>query len=381
VILLAIAVTAAAGYGAAELQQRSFAATSSVVVSSQISGRKGPGRAWEANRLAITLATALPEDDRLLARIGTAIDRPVEEVGDHLSAVNPPDTAVVRLRYRDDEPEVAEQAARTAALAVVGPSSVTPAAPPGSIELLQLARTPDQPGDSTTVIVAIAAALGLVLGLVLALAWERADPRIEDFIDCIALTGLPTTDLNELTPPAAVAMLERWLDLSERRSVRMAIVPATRRAAALAPPVAQWLVGMHRGASGSDTFQNGGDPDPAEQATQEALASRSATTSISGGRGERPRRPFRRRAPSAPVSGPPEAATSERIELVAGTQPGSGSAGEVEALRSDVISLLVTRGTRGRDVARAGETMTQYGHRPDWILFVQSPRRLQTSMR
>jgi hypothetical protein len=369
IIPLAILATAAVGYGAASLQERTFTATSNVIVLSEPKG-EGPGRAWDAGRLALTLATALPDDDRVLGRVAAAIDRPLDEVEDRLTAVNPSDTAVVRLRYRDEDRGVAVRGSRRAALSVVGPNPATRAVTPGSLELLQLARLPDDSGDSTAIITVFAAALGLGLGLILALALERADPRVDDETDCMALTGVPATALDDLRPPAAVAMLERWLGFFKRSSARIAILPVTRREAALAPEVARWLVETHRRA-GEQVFTNGDGRRPAPDGPTASAAPRVPAT---------PRPTIFRR--SRPV--PPEATPvishgdkADRVELVPGGLPGSESAGEVEALHSDVVVLLIGRGTRSRDVARAVETFAQYGHRPDWILFVGSRRRLR----
>jgi hypothetical protein len=52
----------------------------------------------------------------------------------------------------------------------------------------------------------------------------------------------------------------------------------------------------------------------------------------------------------------------------------------VEALRSHVVMLLVRRGTRTRDLVGAVEKLRQFGHAPDWLLYVASPRRLRKRM-
>ena len=72
------------------------------------------------------------------------------------------------------------------------------------------------------------ALLGLGLGIILMLAWERADPRLDQPADVHALTGIPTTRLDDLTPSRAAALLERWLGLANSPNARVAMVPQRR---------------------------------------------------------------------------------------------------------------------------------------------------------
>ena len=71
-VLLAIAATAAAGYGAASLQTRYYRAESFVVVTSKPT-KKDPGQAYDASRLALTYAASLPQDERLLKHIAANV--------------------------------------------------------------------------------------------------------------------------------------------------------------------------------------------------------------------------------------------------------------------------------------------------------------------
>ena len=52
--------------------------------------------------------------------------------------------------------------------------------------------------------------LGALLGLVLAIAWERADPRIDDLNDLSELIAAPCSS-GELAPAAAASLVQDWV--------------------------------------------------------------------------------------------------------------------------------------------------------------------------
>ena len=243
VIPLAVLATALAGYGAASLKKETYSASSWVIATSD-TGTRGPGQAFDASRLALSYASSLSEDDQLIAYVAQAINRPRDEVDDNLSTLNQTDTAVIRLRYRDEDRQVATAAARAAAEGAVGARPVAASVTPGTLSLVQLASEPEKSTDLIALGVGVGALLGLGLGIILMLAWERADPRLDKPADVQALTGIPTTRLDDLTPSRAAALLERWLGLANRANARVAVVP-TRKMQPLADQVAGWLYGLH----------------------------------------------------------------------------------------------------------------------------------------
>lgn len=374
VIPLAVIAAAAAGYGAASLQKRLYTAESLVVVSSRAAqgdpGRRydaNPGQAFDAGRLALTYASALPEDDRLLRRIATAVGRPLDEVDERFSVTNDTETATLRFRYRDEDAVIAAVGSRTAADGVTSSPPATQAVRPGTLYLVHAADRPEDRSDALLLATALGAVLGLGLGAILVFAWDRADPRLDSRDDCHAVTGTPVTVLDTLSPSSVLALLERWYALGEERSVRVAILPAEPRLTRLAGDVARWLsdacddaLGPVRAGNGDGSMRPLKQPPP----TQQLVPVRSL---------------FRRRQARAAGAGNSHADTRtmpvpERIALVAGNVPGSPSAGEAEALRSDLIVLLVARGHRSRQLAATAALLEEYGHPPDWVLFVQAPR-------
>jgi hypothetical protein len=335
IVPLAVIATAAAGYAAASLQTRQYRAESFVVVTSKPTNRD-PGQAYDASRLALTLSASLPKDQRLLTHIANAVVTPVDEVRDDFSVVNDTDTGFLRLRFRHEDPDFAAAGARAAADGVTGRRPVASGVERGTLELVRRAGVPERKSSGLLFGTLIGAVLGLGLGLVLLLAWQRADPRLLRAEDCLELTDVPTTQLDGITPVAGLTLLERWHELGRRPAVRVAIVPLSAELKELADAVARWL----------------GGGQGAEQAS---------------GRFDGPR-----------TDGPPgqveELAADSSLALVSGEPPGGPTAGEMEALRSNVVVLLVNRGAKARRVAQVVEMLDQFGHPLDWILFVSSTR-------
>jgi len=496
VIPLAVIATALAGYGAASLKKETYTASSWTIATAD-TGSRGPGRAFDASRLALSYASSLSEDDQLISYIAEAINRPRDEVDDRFSTLNQTDTAVIRLRYRDEDPEVATRAARAAAEGSVGSRPVATSVTPSTMQLVQLATEPERSTDVLALGLAVGAALGLGLGIILMLAWERADPRVDEPGDVTALTGIPATRLDDLTHSRAAALLERWVALSGKRSARVAIIP-TPRTQPVADQVAGWLYGMHvdgpdldrggaataaapakgrsangssddleaeadkrggngrQGAAGSgetseraaDSDEGSGNgqgdgsssperveyfhrPEPAADDPSRDAADRgarwrsrwyrpaTAPTPASGApAGGQPVRDIGATEPSAPAEretagsdapvgsplrepegepigaqgrpAPDRVATSsmtaaevsrdDRLTLVAGGSAASDAAPEVEALRSDLIVLLVEKAATTREVLDLVATLEQFGRRPSWVLTIGSRRKVGKSM-
>jgi capsular polysaccharide biosynthesis protein len=416
VIPLAVLATALAGYGAATLKKETYSASSWVIATSD-TGTRGPGQAFDASRLALSYASSLSEDDQLINYVAQAINRPRNEVDDNLSTLNQTDTAVLRLRYRDEDRQVATAAARAAAEGAVGQRPVASSVTPGTLSLVQLATEPERSTNLIALGLGVGALLGLGLGIILMLAWERADPRLDKPADVQALTGIPTTRLDDLTPSRAAALLERWLGLANRPNARVAMVP-TKKMQPLADLVAGWLYGLHvdgpelsppaptngaglRNGEGTPEHPSSDETDfegltPASDPGQEPWRSRwfrpatapspgpweadqpteqvPAQGAIAAAQSEAPA------APHVPAPATSDIPHGERVTLVAGGPGGSASAPEVEALRSDLIVLLVQSSATSREVLELVETLEQFGRRPAWALMVNSQRKLLREM-
>ena len=75
-----------------------------------------------------------------------------------------------------------------------------------------------------------------------------------------------------------------------------------------------------------------------------------------------------------------EVSRDDRLTLVAGGSAASDAAPEVEALRSDLIVLLVEKAATTREVLDLVATLEQFGRRPSWVLTIGSRRKVGKSM-
>jgi hypothetical protein len=401
VIPLAILATAAAGYGVASIKKETYTASSWVIADAN-TGSRGPGRAFDASRLALSYASSLSEDDQLINYIARSIDKPRDEVDDNFSTLNQTDTSVLRLRYSDEDRDVATLAARAAAEGAVGSQPVATSVTPGTLALVKLASEPEKSSNILALGAGVGALLGLGLGFILMLAWERADPRLDDPADVQALTGIPATRVDDLTPNRAAALLERWLTLADRADARIAVVP-TSKTEGIVDQVASWLYGLHLdGPELAPPTTNGTGPEqdtvqteayaqpPAEQPQEEEAGGwRSRWHRPATAPEQAPFDPLRDLETQTPTVVAPERRQTdqpdaiphgERITLVAGGPGGSATAPEVEALRSDLIVMLVQSGAKSREVLDLVNTLEQFGRRPAWTMMIDSQRKVGKRM-
>jgi capsular polysaccharide biosynthesis protein len=228
VVPLTMVAVAAIAFGVAKIRTEQVTAESVVLVNSK-PGPIGPGAATEASRLALTYAAIIPKDSNLLLAISRAVEQPTSDVRQRFSAVNPTDTAVLRLRYRDADPAVAAAGSRAATQALAGLRPASPTIGPGTVQIVRLAAVPGDPSDDAPVAIGIGLVLGFVLGVVLLLAWDRADPRTDSPADVFARTMLPATVVDDLTPTAAGTLVERWARGARDRPARVIVVPTSKK--------------------------------------------------------------------------------------------------------------------------------------------------------
>jgi capsular polysaccharide biosynthesis protein len=240
VIPLAMLAVAAVALAVAKIRTQEATAESIVLVNSK-PGPIGPGAATEASRLALTYAAIVPKDSNILQAVSRAIDEPTSKVRKRFSAVNPTDTAVLRLRFRDDDPAVAATGARAATQALAGLRPASPTIGPGTVQIVRLAPVPGDPSDDAPVAIGIGLVLGFALGVILLLAWDRADPRIDSPADVFARAMLPATEVDRLTPTAAATLVERWARDARDRPVRVIVIPVSKKMERPVEAVARYL--------------------------------------------------------------------------------------------------------------------------------------------
>lgn len=250
--------------------------------------------------------------------------------------------------------------------------------------------------------IAAGAAVGFLLGVIIMAAWERfSDPRVADIGHAYASTGIPTSSFDDITQGRAVALIERWLALSTKPSTRVALIPTNPKLEPVARDAAAWLADLHDkttaplpgssdgaradGAGVSDPATNLQAVDGSPEPTRTAVAAAPADQASSWRRWQRPQR--QAPVPDAEDTGQREAVATEYAGANAQPPPASslvvvatGSSDpeatpEGEAMRSDVLVLLVPADTRGKDLMESVWTLEHFGHRPEWILLVDSTRK------
>jgi capsular polysaccharide biosynthesis protein len=350
IVVLAVALVPLAAYFVASGLHRSYTAEALVVVPSG-AGPHGPGNAQEADKLAVTYAAVIPEDDRVLGRIARTLGVATSVVKRELKVVTEEGTSLIRLRFTDDHRDIAVAGARAAAEAVTSRIQVTPSIAPRSVALVRFPATPDKSSRPATTI-PIGVVLGLALGLILLVAWERADARTDDVASLEAETGCPAMPFGGLSTGSMTALLRRWETLAGRSAPRIALVAAATNAERATVAAAHRLYA----AAELERMPIGIEDQRAGAAEQARPPSRS------NGTGD----------PGAAPSGAAE--RGDRTTLVIGGVPGSDVAGEAVALAADFVVLVASPGTRAVDIRAAVAVLEQFGVSPGWALLAERPR-------
>jgi hypothetical protein len=192
-------------------------------------------------------------------------------------------------------------------------------------------------GTSVLAGVAAGGGIGLLLGgIALWLSWRQWEPRMTSVAQSYRTTGIPTTPLDNLGRDQANAIVRRWETMSARPSSRIALVAADRKLEPLAHRAAEWFsdlpapgaaAGNHRGGTGLPALHD------------------------------------------------------LRPTMVATGSSDGDSSEEAEARRSDVIVLVVRSSTRVDAVVNRARELDKLGHRPDWVLLVDSVRKTGRGLR
>lgn len=211
----------------------------------------------------------------------------------------------------------------------------------------------------------IGAGIGLVVGVALLLLWLDAHPRVRGPEDAYALTGIPTSRLDDVTEESAQAMVLRWLAFSDRSLVRVAIVPASGRLNGLTQQTAHWLQQLH-----------------VETAAPAAAPPTPNGTPARPGPPSLPRRgDWRARwrpgaaDPDAPAGVLRAGDTADQSAVAAPRVALVESAMEDDQVRrSDVLVLLAEEGVLKKDFAEETVVLAGGTRRPEWVLLVSSLR-------
>jgi capsular polysaccharide biosynthesis protein len=329
VALVAVLLTVSVAWAIARVQHEMYTAEAVLIVPSG-SKQGAPGNANEANRLARTYASLIPNDDRVRQFLMQNLALTSDDIEKNLTVSNDAETSLVRIVYRDQNARRAVQAARLLADSVTGASPVSPTiAPKSMIVADQPERAVPEPSPSRTA-VPIGVVLGLCLGGLAVVILERADARVDTAAALSAETTCPVSKLEELSTWSMVAMLERWRALANSSSTWVALIPASN---GLNQTVV--ALGRHIYAEGrSSPF-------------------RVELSAVSAGR----------------------TTDDDRLTIILGGAPGGEEAGETVAVACDLTVLVVAEGTAVKDVRSAIAVLEQYGVSPQWALLMRRVRR------
>ena len=183
---------------------------------------------------------------------------------------------------------------------------------------------------------AVGVGVGLVLSAIFVPILRRTSrPRADTPARTYRTTGIPTTSLDRLDDRHAIALLRRWQALATRPSGHIALVAADEKLQPLVHAATARLASLRV---------------PARPRPEVATAAGGEETAV------------------LPALMPGEAPAT-----VVAAEP--GSAAEAVARRSDVLVLMVRSSMSLDDLVAAVREMGEAGHRPNWILLVDSLKK------
>jgi capsular exopolysaccharide synthesis family protein len=176
--VLAVGVATTVGGAVAASHPGSYTATMVFVVpSTQNTGISPDG----AQRLASTYAALILDDDLIAQAIGGEVKREPADVKRRVTAVNPVNTALVRVTYAGRSRAEALTAVQALKIALTSSQPASPAVRPHSIVTVQDVARVTAPSSSTTSYM-LAAVFGLCAAAVLVIALERSDIRVDSTV-------------------------------------------------------------------------------------------------------------------------------------------------------------------------------------------------------
>ena len=344
VILVCMGAVALLASAIASSRDRIYTAEGIIVVPSG-AREGGPGSANDALTLAATYAGVIPADTVVQRRIAAATGLDRRNVAPNIEVIQDTGTALLRLRYKSQQPDRAEKGARALLAAVTGRRPATRAVARNTTRIVRQPQEPTSSSGLDAGAVPIGLLLGLFLGSVLLVAWERADRRIDDAVALGDELDVPASELKALSTMSVAALVERWERLGEPDGSRVALLPVSKRLRNRAQEAAARLA-ADAGRHGRVVTVVGG---PAHRAGE-----------TSGG-----------------VVGEHEASGARPLQLVVGGVPGGKDSGEAVALASDLTILIAAPGSKAGRVRRAAAVLRQFGVEPSWALMVRRPRLIE----
>jgi capsular polysaccharide biosynthesis protein len=320
-LLVVTLAVAAAAYGVSSMEKEAHSAEALIVIPTGSSG-KVPASANDSRQLAATYAAMIPQDTRIVRTVAKELGAPAAEVRRAITVTNTSGTALLEVGFEDASRSGAIDGARALARAVdEGKSANVPKATT-SLVRVPSARSDDAPGSELASAL-IGGLLGLFVGGVLMIFLERADARADGSDELERVLRLPVTKLGRRSVGPQVALIERWGRYAARERVRVAFVPATRRAAGPTSGAAEALAAAARRRAHDVVVERG-------FATR--LPQLEPAYAQGGG-----------------TAGEQEVG-AQTVTIAPAAGPGREPSGESVGLSSDVVVLVTRRGDRLRKV-------------------------------
>jgi capsular exopolysaccharide synthesis family protein len=175
-VLTVIVATVIGGF-VANSRPGSYTATMVFVVPSRAS-EVSPISPDGAQRLASTYAALLLNDDQIAQAIGGQVRREPADVKGRLTAVNPVNTALIRVTYAGRSKAEAFTGMTALQAALTSPRPASPVVLPGSVRTVEAAQVATPSSARSSLL--LAALFGLCAAVVIVLALERSDLRVDD---------------------------------------------------------------------------------------------------------------------------------------------------------------------------------------------------------
>ena len=329
VLLVTVLLSSGAAFAVALVRGTTYTAESTAVVLDRSRQAVRVVTPDQANALAPTYASLLPQDSAFLRHLAVRLGTRPGTVRARISVTSTPGTALLVITYRHPTSGGAVAGARAALDAVVGPAPVTRNVLPRSVSAVREPTTATASTGPAT-LVGLGAIAGLALGLLLVLVWERVDPRIDRPEDLSDEVGSPTSPAEDLSEAGVRALLTRWQALADPGPRSVALVPATPEAQAGLAEVAGRLTwnGTH------GTWPEDG-------------------RHRSGTNGVRP-------------------TESARLEVVLCPLPSSGLTALRPIMECDLVVLVARQGTSRLALRDLISDLSEFGVSPRWAIFLGS---------
>jgi hypothetical protein len=212
---------------------------------------------------------------------------------------------------------------------------------------------------------AAAAGVGFLLAILAGTLWERSsDPRVRHSDAAYARSGIPSSDFDQITRARALSLLTRWRALSSSPNARVALIATSSKLESIAEQAAEWLSAVHRNAP---KHVDVAAADPSRPPPPRPLPSPSSAQAPRAGA-------------AMPFEAPPVPPHDDLV-IVAASSSDAKAAPVAEAGRSNLVVLVVRSGLRSKELMESIWMLEQFGHRPEWILLVDSVRKTRRAVK